>query len=591
MNVLLKKGTETGAFLAAPALEALRAMCENCAESRLVASLLSLTGGAFKASPQVKLRVVTCINTMIRRMGSRIASGKEGEKMLLMLASLLSEGAIEVRSAVREALAVASDAVPDAIDFDRLLQRSMNSALYSKVKETLAKDASRSGDSSFASGKKASPGPLHPQSQSASQSQSQCISAHEITPMVARILSSKRLKAGGKGVLRGGPLLREKETLKHIAQRPMPAGPFDLRLETSGIGMQGPKAEPSKHTMVIKSGIKRFDKHQITYLTAAEEPAEFENIAIVAANMSSSDWKARVDAIEALMDLAEKNAEFLQRSTKFVIVLEALVKGLSDSNSKVSLKAVSALERFVPLFKTGIEQNVQMLLNGLNNDICSTNVTLKNRADTLIDLLIDTVESSCLAQPFVHLSLYGNVRARPTIVLHLCGTLSLQYFLRRNPAGDPPHQAGPNHQIRVPGGDETAGRQQDRHAWGRQQAGTSAAPAHRFILRSGCSRRKNGACPRRAQGCRHDITALHSWTRRPMQSELNEQVVKYNILVSAFICVRFVHNNATRVFPEDESLHIGYSIFKPASAGLSRTVMSLPKDWLYFSVKSSTFLL
>lgn len=162
-------------------------------------------------------------------------------------------------------------------------------------------------------------------------------------------------------------------------------------------------------------------KSTVKYLSSDEEPTEFENIPIIAANMTSNDWKVRVNAIDSLLISAEKYPEYLQRSTKFVTVLEAFVKGLSDSNAKVTIKSVSALEKFIPLFKTGIEQNISMLLNGLSNNICSTNTTIKNKSDTLIDLLIDTLESVCFIQPFVHISLYGNIRARSTILLHLCG--------------------------------------------------------------------------------------------------------------------------------------------------------------------------
>jgi len=177
-------------------------------------------------------------------------------------------------------------------------------------------------------------------------------------------------------------------------------------METFGLKIQG------EHAM---------KKPSTKFLASADEPKEFESIPILASNMSSNDWKARLDAIDALMSISEKSASYLQHSSKFVIVLEALVKGLTDSNAKVSLKAVSALEKFVPLFKTGIEQNVQMLLTGLSTNLCSTNAALKNKADILIDLLVDTVESIYLAQPFVHIALYGNSRSRPTIILHLCG--------------------------------------------------------------------------------------------------------------------------------------------------------------------------
>ena len=241
-----------------------------------------------------------------------------------------------------------------------------------------------------------------------------------------------------KGVLKGGPASREKETTK--AESGIQS---ETKLETFGIGIKSEQQLPQK---------------KVKHLTAAEEPKEFDNIPILAGNMSSNDWKARLDSIDALMNISEKTAGYLQRSSKFVTVLEALVKGLTDSNAKVSLKAVSVLEKFVPLFKTGIEQNVQLLLTGLSTNLCSTNSSLKNKADILIDLLVDTVESVYLAQPFVHIALYGNARAKPVIILHLCGMLIINVIPNRHFAGDKSSKARTDWQICVSSSCKAIGR-------------------------------------------------------------------------------------------------------------------------------------
>jgi len=208
------------------------------------------------------------------------------------------------------------------------------------------------------------------------------------------MLSSKRLKATGKGVLRSGLVLRRNETRHNESE---------LKLEGFGMGVRAEQKRPMKKVMPL------------------EEPTECERIPLLVTGMSSSDWKARLDSIDGLMEVAEKTSEWLKKSPKFVIVMETLVKGLTDSNAKVSLKAVNVLERFIPMFKTGIEQNVQTLLNGLSPNLGSMNAALKNKTDILIDLLVDTVESVCLVQPFIHVALYGSLRSRSGIIQHLCG--------------------------------------------------------------------------------------------------------------------------------------------------------------------------
>lgn len=206
-------------------------------------------------------------------------------------------------------------------------------------------------------------------------------------------MTNKRLKAGNKGFQVTGTNPTKRESESSASPKVKSNSPF----------------------------LKRNDKVK-PVLNVIEEPKEFENIAGYVATLSNStNWKARVDSIDSLMSLAEFHAEALKDSSKFIAVLDALAKSLNDTNVKVSLKAVEVLEKFVPNFKTKIEQNVTILLSCLANNLCSTNTTLKNKADILIDLLIDTVENIFLIQPFVHLISFGNARAKSILILHLCG--------------------------------------------------------------------------------------------------------------------------------------------------------------------------
>ena len=173
----------------------------------------------------------------------------------------------------------------------------------------------------------------------------------------------------------------------------------ELKLETFGVGFKMPNKK------------------------VAEEPSEFANIPLLANNIIKADWKTRIEIIDKLTNIAERNVEPLRKSIKLVTVLESLIKCLNDSNSKVSSKAISAFEKLIPLFKTGIEQNINLLLGGISSNLCSTNTILKNKSETLLDLVIDTVENDCLVQPLVYIALYGNDRLRATIITHLCGII------------------------------------------------------------------------------------------------------------------------------------------------------------------------
>lgn len=173
----------------------------------------------------------------------------------------------------------------------------------------------------------------------------------------------------------------------------------ELKLETFGVGFKMPAAKPK----------------------ASEEPSDFASVPLLASGVAKADWKTRVETVDKLIALAEKYTEALGKSSKLVVVLETLVKCLGDGNGKVAFKAAGALEKFIPLFRTGVEQNVHMLVAGVSANLCSTNTILKNKTEILLDLLVDTVEGRCLVQPLVHAALYGNARAKATIVAHLCG--------------------------------------------------------------------------------------------------------------------------------------------------------------------------
>jgi len=58
-------------------------------------------------------------------------------------------------------------------------------------------------------------------------------------------------------------------------------------------------------------------------------------------------------------------------------------------------------------------------LNSISLVLNTTNISVKNKADILIDLIIDTVECSCLVNPLSQLALYSNVRSKAAIITHL----------------------------------------------------------------------------------------------------------------------------------------------------------------------------
>ena len=269
----------------------------------------------------------------------------------MLFSNFLNEGSLEVRSATKHAIITISSVLSSPIEFDRLLQRSLNPSSYEKIKSLIGKGYTES----------------------------------PVSKAPNRHLSNKRL---------------QKSLYK-----------------TEG-------NEETKNPIQRNWHSRKLPPSPITKVKPIEEPTEFENIPTLTGTISNSnDWRSRVDAINSLENIGKKYTEALSYSGKFILVLDSFVKALNDINIKVSLKAVSALEQFVPLFKTNLEQNAHLVLESLATNLCSTNVALKNKSDVLIDLLVETLEATTLIQPFVHVILYGNLRAKPIMIQHLCDIL------------------------------------------------------------------------------------------------------------------------------------------------------------------------
>jgi hypothetical protein len=134
--------------LGAHVLELLDAICESCSENRIATALFNVLGttksitSITNPAPPIKLRAINCFEKLISRLGNKLLSFKDNEKMMALLANFLSEGSLEVRSAAKRAILSASTKSMSPIDFDRLLQRALNELTYTKVKALLSKESS-----------------------------------------------------------------------------------------------------------------------------------------------------------------------------------------------------------------------------------------------------------------------------------------------------------------------------------------------------------------------------------------------------------------------------------------------------------------
>lgn len=141
---LLRKSTESGSFLGPHAADVLKKMCENCLESRVTGVLINSVAGGARTAPQVKLRAIHYLHIVIKKLGERLLTTKEGEKILTVLSNALSEGAIEIRNAAKEGIALANSLAGNPSEFDRLLKKvSSSNDSYKKALSALIKTGSQ----------------------------------------------------------------------------------------------------------------------------------------------------------------------------------------------------------------------------------------------------------------------------------------------------------------------------------------------------------------------------------------------------------------------------------------------------------------
>ena len=96
----------------------------------------------------MKIRILFCLERIIKKLGNKLSSFKDNEKIITTIATLLSEGSLEVRDAAKKAIVCASNEMASQVRIDRLLQKALNETAYAKIKAILSKEG---GDDSISS--------------------------------------------------------------------------------------------------------------------------------------------------------------------------------------------------------------------------------------------------------------------------------------------------------------------------------------------------------------------------------------------------------------------------------------------------------
>lgn len=94
LPTVLKRSTDTNAFISSEAEKSLIAICNNCTETRVFAALQSQV----MKSAIYKEKVCLCYTLLIERLAHKLKNFRDLERLVQSVVRFLSEGAVEVRN-------------------------------------------------------------------------------------------------------------------------------------------------------------------------------------------------------------------------------------------------------------------------------------------------------------------------------------------------------------------------------------------------------------------------------------------------------------------------------------------------------------
>lgn len=120
MQALLKKSTDTNHFVSEQAEKALMMVCHASTESKVLNCIQSSEG----KGPNFRHKVALSYCFLIEKLGPRVRTYKDSQRIVKAVVGMLGEGAAEVRNQAKIAIAQIKSNIQNGREFDGLLMRS-----------------------------------------------------------------------------------------------------------------------------------------------------------------------------------------------------------------------------------------------------------------------------------------------------------------------------------------------------------------------------------------------------------------------------------------------------------------------------------
>uniref|UniRef100_A0A1A7XBY7 Family with sequence similarity 179, member B n=1 Tax=Iconisemion striatum TaxID=60296 RepID=A0A1A7XBY7_9TELE len=140
-----------------------------------------------------------------------------------------------------------------------------------------------------------------------------------------------------------------------------------------------------------------------------------EYIQQISGLLGSKDFRERIKGIDQLVSDCEHNPNMVVNS--IFPVFDALKARLQESNSKVNLYALEALQKIISLLKDNLSQVVNILVPAIvDNHLNSKNNAIYSAATGAIDALISNLDNNLLLQPFCTKAQFVSGKAKVDLI-------------------------------------------------------------------------------------------------------------------------------------------------------------------------------
>jgi len=324
-SLLLRKAVDTNVFLSEAAGKAVVAMCQHCAEGKVVNAILTNLAGA--RSSLVKAKSAFCFEQVFLRMDSKLSRLRELDRVLKKLAEFSTEASPDVRGCAKSALRALANSFQGSGELDKLLFRSLNSDEYKQVKTFMTQT------------------------------------------VTVRSNRGVRLRAQSSLM---DPLNRKVHATRHSSQSP----------------------------------------------TLLDEEVT-EQLKTLQELIGEANWQARSEAVVQVTELIHSHKS-LRQSSKLVLAVDILSKGMLDRNANVVFKALDSLHSLsAGEAKMSLMPHSGGLVQALVGALSSGNSSVRSSARQVLSHVVREWEAGAVVSPLVSALAKASERAKGYVVEEL----------------------------------------------------------------------------------------------------------------------------------------------------------------------------